>query len=244
VPPDDFIARPARGRVVSITRTVGLGDVRRDASVRLDALARVLQDAADEDAATSGVEGMGFWLLRRVAMLVHHTPRLRARLDASTWCSGIGARWAERRTDVSVGDTLAVQAVAIWVHVDPETGAPTRLPDQFGAMWGESAAGRRVSARLQHAGPPAAARRTRWPMRATDIDVVGHVNNAAYWAPVEEELAHRGVRRVRTAELEFRAGLDQGDDVELAIADLEAGFGAWLCVDGDVRASALVGCGP
>jgi hypothetical protein len=47
---------------------------------------------------------------------------------------------------------------------------------------------------------------------------------------------------VRSAEIEFRAGLDFTDAVELAVADTEDGFAAWLCVGGDVRASVLVGC--
>ena len=83
-----------------------------------------------------------------------------------------------------------------------------------------------------------------WPLRATDIDVVGHVNNAAYWAAIEEELARRGRPRVRTAEIEFRSGLDLAEAVDIAIRDTEAGFAAWLLVDGDVRASVLIGCDP
>ena len=65
------------------------------------------------------------------------------------------------------------------------------------------------------AAPPAAGAvgttRVAWPLRATDIDVVGHVNNAAYWAAVEDELARRGHPRVHRAEIEFRAGLDLAD---------------------------------
>jgi acyl-ACP thioesterase len=81
-------------------------------------------------------------------------------------------------------------------------------------------------------------------LRAADLDVLGHVNNAAYWAPVEEELARRGRPRVVSAEMEFRAGLDAGDDVDVTVADREDGFACWLCVAGRVRASALVGCAP
>jgi acyl-ACP thioesterase len=242
VPENDFVPRPSGGRIVKITRHVGLGDVRRDATLRLDALARALQDAADEDAASSGIDDMGYWLLRRLAIDLPHTPRLRAPLTLSTWCSGVGARWAERRTDVHVGDVLAARAVGIWVHVDRETGAPTPLPDAFERVWSESAHGRRVSARLRHPGPPHDAARDRWLLRATDIDMIDHVNNAAYWAPVEEELSRRDSPRVRSAEIEFRSGLALEDAVELRIADHEAGFGAWLCVAGDVRASALIGC--
>ena len=86
------------GRVITVTRTVGLSDVRPDTRARLDALARIVQDVADADAASAPVDDMGVWILRRLALHVMRTPRFRADVTAQTWCSGTGARWAERRT--------------------------------------------------------------------------------------------------------------------------------------------------
>jgi acyl-ACP thioesterase len=229
-------------RVTSIERHVGLADTGPDARARLDALARIVQDVSDFDAASAPVEGMGLWILRRLELHIEATPRFRAEVTASTWCSGIGARWAERTSQLHVNDRLCVEATSIWVHTDPERGVPTPLPSGFAAVWGATAAGRTVSARLRHLPPPADARRRAWPLRATDVDVVGHVNNAAYWTAVEEELARRERPRVRRAEIEFRAGLDLADRVDFLVADTDEGFAAWLCVDGDVRASVLVGC--
>ena len=148
-----FVARPDRGRVVTIARQVGLADVRPDSSVRLDAIARFLQDVADHDAVTAEVDG-GLWVLRRLALRIDHTPRFRAELVCSTWCSGVGARWAERRTDLVFGEATCVQAAAIWVHVDAVTGAPARLPAGFDPLWGVSAQGRKVRANLRHTPPP------------------------------------------------------------------------------------------
>ncbi len=240
--------RVGEGRVTTIPRHVGLADVGPDGRARLDGLARIVQDVSDADAANAPVEGMGLWILRRLDLDIAVTPRFRADVTASTWCSGIGARWAERTTELRVGDQLCVAATAIWVHTDPETGAPSPLPPGFDAVWGVTAAGRKVSARLRHPPVPDDARRRVWPLRATDLDIVGHVNNAAYWAAIEEELAARGRPRVTHAEIEFRAGLDPGDAVDLAVAEAgpgePPGFTAWLCVRGDVRASVLVGCEP
>jgi acyl-ACP thioesterase len=229
-------------RVVTVERHVGLADVGPGARLRLDGLARIVQDVSDEDAATVVVDGMGVWILRRLALRIEHTPRFRADLVATTWCSGVGPRWAERTSQLRVGDRLCVEAVAIWVHTDPATGAPAVLPLGFADVWAPSAAGRKVSARLHHAPPPADAVRRPWALRATDVDVVGHVNNAAYWHAIEDELARRGTPRVHTAEIEFRAGLDLSDSVELLVAERPDGFAAWLCVGPDVRASVLVGC--
>jgi len=233
---------PTTGRVVTVGRHVGLGDAGPDGRLRLDALARFVQDVADHDAATADVGGTGVWVLRRALLRIARTPRFRSDLVLRTWCSGVGPRWAERRTDVEVDGRRAVAAEALWVYVDPERGVPIPLPPGFDERWGVSARGRLVSARLRHPGPPAAATCTRWTLRAVDLDVLGHVNNAAYWAPVEEELARRGRPRVTHAEIEFRAGLDAGEIVDIALADVERGFACWLSVDGEVRASALVGC--
>jgi acyl-ACP thioesterase len=82
-------------------------------------------------------------------------------------------------------------------------------------------------------------------LRVTDLDVLGHVNNAAYWEPVEEVLAARAPgRRLARAELEFRGGLDPSDTVELITAMPTEGatdeLRTWLMVGSDVRASVVV----
>ena len=225
-------------RVVHVTRTVGLADVRPDTRVRLDALARLVQDVADADLSTAPISRTGFWILRRLSFRIARTPRFRAELDASTWCSGVGPRWAERSTTFRVGDEVCVEAKSLAVHTDPDTRAPVALPSEFGAVWGENAP--RVSARLKHPPPAANGVRRPWPLRATDIDLVGHVNNAAYWAAIEDELARRGNPRVDTAEIEFRSGLTLGEPVDCFVSDTDEGFACWLCVNGDVRASMLI----
>jgi acyl-ACP thioesterase len=240
---DEFIARPERGRVVTIARHVGLSDVRPDSTVRLDALARFLQDVADRDAETAALDG-GVWVLRRLSIELAHIPRFRADVALHTWCSGVGARWAERRTDVDYGEVGCARAVGLWVHVDRRTGAPARLPPGFDEQWGRTANGRRVRAALRHSAPDPSATVESWPLRVTDLDVLGHVNNAAYWVPIEEELARRGAPRVTRAEMEFRGGLDGDEQVEIRLADTANGFASWSCVGDDVRASALIACAP
>jgi acyl-ACP thioesterase len=242
VPGDEFPPFPGTGRIVDMRQRVGLGDTRPDARLRLDALARFLQDVADEDAATApGPDNTNVWILRRLAIAIAHAPRFRDALHLSTWCSGTGARWAQRRTDVvRDGDAPAVRAAALWVYVDRTTGRPARLDASFDDVWGASTEGRRVNARLRHDAPPVGVPRERWPLRATDIDIVGHVNNAAYWIAVEELIARRPTLRVAAAEIEFRAGVLPGEDVDLVVEDSAHGFMCWFLVGEEVRASAAV----
>ena len=92
-----------------------------------------------------------------------------------------------------------------------------------------------------HPAPPPGAAGRPWPLRATDLDVLRHVNNAATWQAVEDEAWRRGVVP-RRAELEYGAAIEPSDEVTLVSEDGSGGgFRLWLTVEGKVRASALVG---
>jgi acyl-ACP thioesterase len=253
---DEFVAPPAHGRRFESRACVRLADVGAAGWLRLDAIARMLQDVSGDDTVDAQLAPDAAWVVRRVVVeLTGRTPRLRDDVALVTWCSGTGPRWAERRTDLSLpgtdgtddaaGDVFA-RVRALWVLVDVETGRPIPLPAGFDAVYGEAAGGRRVGQRLRHGSPPAGARGTPWPLRITDVDVLGHVNNAIYWAPVEEMLVRLAPgRRVARAELEYRGGLDPSDAVEVTTVRTDGTDGTdelrlWLTVGPDVRASAVV----
>jgi len=103
----------------------------------------------------------------------------------ATWCAGTGPAWAERRTDLEVGGSVMIEAVALWVLLDP-SGRPLRLGQDFHDVYGEAASGRRVSGRIDAVPVPDQTKSRPWPIRRADLDVVGHVNNAAVWVAVAE----------------------------------------------------------
>ncbi len=131
-----------------------------------------------------------------------------------------GARQPLGRAPVIVtrrGRWQRVEVAALWVFLGAEGARPTRLPDWFVDSYGEAALGRSVGSRLSYTPPPAAAGSRPWPLRATDLDVLHHVNNAATWQTVEDEASRRGVVPVR-AELEYGAAIEPADEVELRSA--------------------------
>jgi acyl-ACP thioesterase len=205
--------------------------------VRLDALARYLQDVANDDATEALGDDSMAWVVRRTAIQVERFPVFREPLTLTTWASGVGSRWAERRTSVHGTQGGHAEAVSLWVHVDPQSGRPQKLVPPFIDAYGEAAGGRAVTARLSHAEVAPDADRMPWTSRFADFDVVGHVNNAIYWAMVEE---HVDVRAPVTVELEFRGGIDRGQHVEVA----RSGAAVWVLADGAVAASALLTEGP
>jgi acyl-ACP thioesterase len=223
-------------------RPVRLGDVTPKGRMRLDAVARFIQDVADDDARDADLGGRTAWVLRRTRVRVARPPVYRERLTLTTWCSGIGAAWAERRTTLAGDRGGAVETVAVWVHIDLETGTPQRLGDRFTAVYGEAAAGRRVRAALVHGALPAGAVAEPWPTRFADFDVMGHVNNAVYWSAVDGQTAGRGWTGQVDAEVEYRSGVDRGDVVELATLDAGGDdlICMWWLVDGIARASATI----
>ena len=130
--------------------------------------------------------------------------------------------------------------MTIWIYVDGETGAPRKLNDDFFDIYG-SATERKVSARLQlpNQAPDHASERA-WPIRFVDLDVLGHVNNAAQWAPVEE-VAHRTGMKLEGV----RAQLEHGGETPPGSATIRwvgdaSGFRTWLTTEAGTGSAAEV----
>jgi acyl-ACP thioesterase len=219
---------------------VRLADVSPGGRLRLDALARYLQDVSNDDARDSGIPDPMAWVVRRMVIEIHQFGIFGEVLELATFCSGIGSRWAERGVS-AVGDRGAVMnAATLWVHLDLDTMTPKRLPAEFESVYGEAAGGRTVRSRLVHGAPPSGAASTRWPVRFADFDLLGHMNNAAYWVPVEELLAvHRDRRAPMRAELEYRAPVEVGHELGLVVVEDEQ-LRAWLVSEAGVHSSVVV----
>jgi acyl-ACP thioesterase len=195
-------------------------------------LARYLQDAATDDWADADLSPDEIWVVRRTRVRVAGGggwPSLGDRVDLTTWCGGTGPAWAERRTDLEVNGVLMVETVALWVPLDA-SGRPLRLGQEFHDVFGEAAAGRRVPGRVPVAPVLTGATRRPWPIRRADLDILGHVNNAAVWAAMTE--VARG--QVASAALTHHGPLDNDHTVTLLA---EAGR-MCLMSDGETRVSA------
>jgi acyl-ACP thioesterase len=184
-----MIGLPERGRIFPGEARGHLGDVTATGRVRADTLARWLQDVAYDDVAAAGLADAGSWVVRRTRIVVTQFPRFDEPVALQTFCSGVGPRWAQRRTSLTGAGGARVEADALWIFLDWETLMPARMDERFDAVYGEAAAGRRADrARLQHGAPPDDAARFDWHFRAADVDLADHVNNAAYWEILEERL--------------------------------------------------------
>ena len=132
--------------------------------------------------------------------------RARASLGAPRRC---GSRWSRRSsrtrssTIVTWGSSFSALAAGRRWSLDRRRGRARSRSTAPGSTSGRTRA-RRASARasttmrrLRRGGSRRRSSRSRrrptapavgWPLRSTDVDRMGHVNNAAYWAAVEQRL--------------------------------------------------------
>lgn len=239
IPPVELVAFPEQGRRFTSSSRVRFADTGPGRRLRLDALARLVQDAGTEDLADAGMDPASPWVLRRVAVWVPGGwPILGDPVTVTTFCAGLAERWGERRSTVSSASGT-IEVSAVWIFLDA-TGRPGRLSSDFVDIYAASAAGRKTSSRLHHPGPPdpgPGLEEREWPLRSSDFDAFGHVNNAAWWMPIEDELArHQLIPRF--AEVEFRSPVAVGETVNLASQWGPDGLAMWVRSDDGVAVSA------
>ncbi len=235
----ELAPRPDRVRSFAVAYRPGLGDCAPGGRIRLDGLARWLQDVAYADVEDAGLHFSAVWVVRRTRIRVRRFPRFAERCAAVTFCSGLGRMWAERRTSVTRDGAAEpdVEAVSLWVHLDPASWRPTPFSAEELAVYGDGLPDRRITARLRHPAPDGAAEVSRFSFRATDCDIAGHVNNAVYLQVLEEELLGRGEEPGHLdLEIEYRTPAQPGE--QRVLAD---GPRRWItAADGEVHAAAIL----
>ena len=179
---------------------------------------------------------MGFadelWVVRRTRLLVEQFPVYDEAVVVHTRPAGLARLWAQRVTTVTGEAGARASASAIWVHLD-ETGRPRPLDTDYAAalsVYGEPT----EKARLRHAAPVAGAVSRPWTFRVADLDMAAHVNNAAYWAVLEEELGDWPADAPLEVEVEHPAAAEAGPATVLADGDMR-----WVVDGGGVVVASL-----
>jgi acyl-ACP thioesterase len=237
---EPLVPIPTQGRTFSSSRRIRLSDMDAAGRLRLDGVARYLQDIAIDDVEETGW-GMPehLWFLRSIRVDVLAPFVADREVSLTTWCSGMAAIAAGRRWSLTGDGGGRIEVDSVWIHLGPDA-APARL-EGFG-VYEAATAGRRVSTKLALPDPPGAAAGTVWSVRAADIDLHGHLNNAVYWQAVEDRLLATGPEPAQPlrALLDYRGPIDLADPVELVEVCREGRLDVWLTVGGECRAAARV----
>jgi acyl-ACP thioesterase len=238
---DPSLPLPRVGRTFAARRRVRLADMDETGRLRLDAAARFLQDVAIDDVQETGW-GLPdhLWFVRRIRIEVRTPFHADREVRVVTWCSGLAAIAAGRRWSLEGDRGGRIEVDSVWIHLGPEQ-RPARI-ESFG-IYAEATGGRPVSTRLELSAPPDEALRSAWPLRSTDVDLHGHLNNAVYWQAVEDVARSEGVDLAAplVAELDYRDPIDLADRVELATSRAGEAVSLGFCVGDAVRAVARIG---
>jgi acyl-ACP thioesterase len=206
--------------------------------LRLDAVARYLQDVASDDVDETGWGAPEhLWVVRRTRIDVLDPLLAGGEVELATWCSGLAPSAAGRRTSLVGSRGGRIEVESVWIHLGRDA-RPARLDDGFG-IYTAAAGGRRVGTRLTLPGPPAGTSGVAWPLRAADVDLLGHVNNAVHWTAVEELLARSALDLAAPcrALLDYHRPLDLDDALELVAYD-GSGLSLAFVADGVTKAVA------
>lgn len=229
-----FVPLPPSGRTFRVSYRIRLSDTDATGRLRLDAVARYLQDAALDDVLeTDWGAPEHLWVLRAVRIDVLVPFLDDSAVEIVTWGSSFSGIAAGRRWSLSGDAGGAIEVDSTWIHLGPDA-RPARIGGRF-EEYVEAAQGRITSTKLTLTPPASDGPRVVWPLRATDVDRMGHVNNAAYWVAVEHRLVGRepDLRTPYRARLDYRHPIDLGEHVELG-EDLHDDLYAGAFVVGDV----------
>jgi acyl-ACP thioesterase len=231
---------PASGRTFRTRYRIRLSDMDATGRLRLDAIARFLQDAATDDVEETGWGAPEhLWVIRAVRIDVLEPLVEDRAVDVVTWGSSFSALAAGRRWSLLGDAGGSIEVDSTWIHLDRDA-RPARIGEGFDDY--AAAAGGRLAATRLTLSPPSNGPRVPWPLRSTDVDLMGHVNNAAYWTAIEHRLSQRGVdlRRQLSARLDYRHPIDLGEAVELEEEADGGGYAVAFAVGAVVKAVSRV----
>lgn len=183
----------------------------------------VLMDLATEHAERLGI-GLAamkaknrFWVTVRTKILFHERPAVSEAVRLITWPEKPGAVRCNRSYEIRRADALLISGRTEWAVMNTETNTIAPATDLFpaeldyadGAAVSEPFA--RVPARFEGLEPFAG-----YTVRSTDIDLGGHMNNAAYPRALFGAFSSRELDalRVRAIDLIFRAPCYEGEKLD------------------------------
>ncbi|MFM9378340.1 acyl-[acyl-carrier-protein] thioesterase [Gordonia sp. VNK21] len=195
--------RKADGPVFETVYRVRTGDVDQQMRARLDALARYLQDAANDNLRDSSfAESEPFWIVRRTVIDVLEPITWPSEVHVQRWCGAYSTRWTNMRITLRATSETnrfnpelrpdgLVETEAFWINVNDQ-GLPSRICDETLELLGEMTDVDRL--RWKAMNPEKAPEHGDRPdrehvLRVSDFDPFRHLNNAAYLEAVEDELA-------------------------------------------------------
>lgn len=253
--PVDLPERRPDARFFEANYRVRTGDIDQEMRLRLDGLSRYLQDIANDNIEVTDFHTSDpFWIVRRTVIDVIRPISWPGDVKLQRWCGSLSTRWTNMRVRVtSTHETNRfnperredglIETEAFWINVNDQ-GMPSRLSDAALEMLGQSALEHRLKWKSMNTAkaPEAPGTDRDHVLRATDFDPFKHLNNAAYWAAVEDELLDHPdlVEGPHRAVIEYLRAIAPGSTVTIKRERVGDQLRMWLIVGEQVAATVTI----
>lgn len=235
---------PDSGYVYRTSWPVMTGDIDEHLHLRLDGVARYIQEVGAENLVDAGeAENHPHWIVNRTVIDVIEPIEWPNDVSFSRWCSALSTRWCTMRVQLRGSEGGRIETEGFWIAINKDTLTPSRVSDSLTAKFASTTTEHRLKWRpwLQDIAGDAATDAP-FALRRTDIDIFQHVTNTVYWHAVHEVMAdHADIATAPyRAVVEYRKPITYGEDVMIRSARDGDAVRISLSVDGDVRALGLL----
>ncbi|WP_433191875.1 acyl-ACP thioesterase domain-containing protein [Nocardia sp. CA-107356] len=238
--------QPLGAEVFTARYRMRTSDIDAAMRLRLDAVARYLQDiAADMIETWQHYETDPFWILRRTIIDVIEPISWPGNVTVQRWCSATSTRWMNMRQTIRSSHETSpfnpehrppghIETESFCIKVD-RSGQLSRITEAAQEHLNRHVADTRLRWRplITEPLPAASADDRQFSIRATDIDPFDHVNNAVYWHAVENELAMHPdlIERRHRAIVEFLRPIPPATRVTVRTSRDPHQLVVWLLLD-------------
>jgi acyl-ACP thioesterase len=238
-----LVGLPESGHVFTTNWRLATADIDEHRMLRLDGVARYIQDAGAEHLADAKLADVHpHWIVLRTVIDVVEPAEIPCDITFRRWCAGLSARWCSMRVQLEGSTGGRIETEGFWICMNKDTLTPSRLSDECATLFGSTTNNHRLKWRPWLAEPIEDGVDTPFQLRRTDIDLFQHVNNSIYWHGVHEilgqtpQLAAAPYRAV----LEYRSPIKYGEPVVIRSKNSGDTVRMQFLVGEDVRAAAAV----
>lgn len=235
--------KPTTGYVYDTSWPVPTGDIGEQLQLRLDGVARYIQEVGAEHLMDAGeAEEHPHWLVQRTVIDVIEPIEWPNEVSFSRWCSALSTRWCTMRVDLVGSEGGRIETEGFWIAINEKTLTPQRVSDSLMAKFASTTDEHRLKWRPWLTNPDDTDVVAPFALRRTDIDVFEHVTNTAYWHAMHEMMAVEPevCRPPYRAVVEYRRPIQYGEEVTLRWVRRGDDVNIAMTVGDDVRAAALL----
>jgi acyl-ACP thioesterase len=193
-------------------KSIQIGDVSINRTLRLDALVNILQEVAILHTQQVGIglnsllDSGKTWVLNKIAVEINRLPRLDEEVEVHTWSRSIQRFKGLRDYRFYIDGEQVASASTLWLYLDIARRRPVRVPENYESLYGINAtSATEVDIEAwQAVGNISADTSLTITTRISDFDVNGHVNNAIIMQYIQTAVtrvvgATYGIRNIQLA---------------------------------------------